>query len=144
MNDLWLEIPKLGLKMPIVGVPLSGEEWNVSWLDANAGWLEGSAYPSWAGNSVLTGHVWNADNSTGPFRYLNTLWWGDKVIVHVSGQQYIYEVRAVKQVAPTDINAMLKHEELPWLTLVTCKGYDEKTGNYRYRILVRAVLIEVK
>jgi LPXTG-site transpeptidase (sortase) family protein len=144
LGDLWLEVPKLGLKMPIVGVPLSGEEWNVSWLGKNAGWLEGSAYPSWAGNSVLTGHVWNADNSAGPFRYLNTLWWGDRIIVHLAGQQYIYEVRAVKQVKPTDIDAMLKHEDLSWLTLVTCKGYDEETDSYRYRILVRAVLIEVK
>ncbi len=50
----------------------------------------------------------------------------------------------MKQVAPTDVNAMLKHEELPWLTLVTCKSYDEKTDSYRYRVIVRAVLIEVK
>ncbi len=66
------------------------------------------------------------------------------MIVHLSGQQYIYEVRAVKQVKPTDIEAMMRHEELPWLTLITCKGYDEKTDSYRYRVLVRAVLIEVK
>ncbi len=144
LGDLWLEVPKLGLKMPIVGVPKTNDQWDVSWLGSKAGWLEGSAYPSWKGNSVLTGHVWNADNSAGPFRYLNTLWWGNKIIVHVSGQQYIYEVRAVKQVAPTDVNAMLKHEELPWLTLITCKGYDEKTASYRYRVIVRAVLIEVK
>jgi LPXTG-site transpeptidase (sortase) family protein len=144
LGDLWLEVPKLGLKMPIVGVPKKNEEWNVSWLGKNAGWLEGSAYPSWNGNSVLTGHVWNADNSAGPFVYLNTLWWGDKVIVHISGQQYIYEIRSVKQVAPTDVSAMMKHEELPWLTLVSCKGYNEKTGKYSYRVLVRAVLVDVK
>jgi LPXTG-site transpeptidase (sortase) family protein len=144
LGDLWLEIPKLGVKMSIVGVPKTNDGWDVSWLGKNAGWLEGSAYPSWNGNSVLTGHVWNADNSAGPFRYLNTLWWGDKIIVHVSGQQYIYEVRAVKEVAPTNINAMMKHEELPWLTLVSCKGYVESTSEYRSRVLVRAVLIEVK
>jgi LPXTG-site transpeptidase (sortase) family protein len=106
--------------------------------------LEGSAYPSWTGNSVLTGHVWNAENSAGPFRYLNILWWGDKVIVHIAGQQYVYEVRSVKEVAPTDVNAMMKHEDLSWLTLVSCKGYVESTGKYRSRILVRAVLSEVK
>ncbi len=144
MSDLWLEIPALGLKMDIVGVPSVNGEWDVSWLGKNAGWLEGSAYPSWKGNSVLTGHVWNADNSAGPFRYLNTLWWGHKIIVHLSGQQYIYEVRSVKEVAPTDVNAMMKHEELPWLTLVSCKGYAESTGEYRSRVLVRAVLVEVK
>jgi LPXTG-site transpeptidase (sortase) family protein len=144
LGDLWLEVPKLGVKMSIVGVPKKDNEWDVSWLGRNAGWLEGSAFPSWNGNSVLTGHVWNADNSAGPFRYLNTLWWGDKVIVHLSGHKYIYEVRAVKQVASTNVSAMMKHEELPWLTLVTCKGYDEEKDEYRDRILVRAVLIEVK
>jgi LPXTG-site transpeptidase (sortase) family protein len=144
LGSLWLEIPRLGVKMPIVGVPKTKNEWNVSWLGKNAGWLEGSAYPSWKGNSVITGHVWNADNSAGPFVYLNTLWWGDKIIVHLAGQQYIYEVRSVKQVAPTDVSAMLKHEELPWLTLISCKSYDEATDSYRYRIVVRAVLVEVK
>jgi len=39
---------------------------------------------------------------------------------------------------------MLKHEELPWVTLVTCRGYDEASNSYRYRVLVRAVLVEVK
>jgi LPXTG-site transpeptidase (sortase) family protein len=58
--------------------------------------------------------------------------------------QYIYEVRSMKQVAPTDIDAMMKHEELPWLTLVTCRGYDAATNSYRYRVIVRAVLVEVK
>jgi sortase (surface protein transpeptidase) len=38
----------------------------------------------------------------------------------------------------------LKHEELPWVTLVTCRGYDEATGTYKYRVLVRAELVEVK
>jgi LPXTG-site transpeptidase (sortase) family protein len=144
MSDLWLEIPSLGLKMDIIGVPFVNGEWDVSWLGKQAGWLEGSAYPSWKGNSVLTGHVWNADNSAGPFRYANTLWWGDKIIIHLSRQQYIYEVRSVKQVAPNDVDALMKHEELPWLTLVSCKGYVESTGEYRARVLVRAVLVEVK
>ncbi|MCS7010974.1 MAG: sortase, partial [Anaerolineales bacterium] len=143
-TDLWLEIPKLGLKMKIVGVPLVNGEWDVSWLGKNAGWLEGSAFPSWAGNSVLTGHVWNADNTPGPFRSLHTLWWGDQIIVRVGNTEYIYEVRSVQQVKPWEVSRMMKHEERPWLTLVTCRGYDEKTGTYKYRILVRAVLVKVK
>ncbi len=144
LGDLWLEIPRLGVRMPIVGVPQSGGEWDVSWLGRSAGWLEGSAFPTWAGNSLLTGHVWNADNTPGAFRYVNTLWWDDQVIVHLGGAQYIYRVRSVKQVSSNDTVAMMKHEELPWLTLVTCRGYDESTGGYRYRVLVRAVLVEVK
>ena len=144
MGDLWLEIPKLGVQMNIVGVPQTNGEWDVSWLGNNVGWLQGSAFPTRAGNSVLTGHVWNADNTAGLFRYINNLWWGDKVIIHAWGAQYVYEVRSVKQVLPTNTAVMLKHEELPWITLVTCRGYDEASNAYKYRVLIRSVLVEVK
>jgi LPXTG-site transpeptidase (sortase) family protein len=144
MGDLWLEIPKLGVQMNIVGVPETAGTWDVSWLGKQAGWLNGSAFPTWAGNSVMTGHVWNADNTVGPFRYINTLWWGDKVIVHAWGAKYVYEVRSVTQVGPGNTAAMMKHETLPWVTLVTCRGYDQASNSYKYRVLVRAVLIEVK
>ena len=144
MGDLWLEIPKLGVQMNIVGVPETGGTWDVSWLGKQAGWLNGSAFPTWAGNSVLTGHVLNADNTVGQFRYINTLWWGDKVIVHAWGAKYVYEVRSVIQVGPGNTTAMMKHETIPWVTLVTCRGYDQASDSYKYRVLVRAVLIEVK
>jgi LPXTG-site transpeptidase (sortase) family protein len=143
-SDLWLEIPRLGVQMDIVGVPQVNGEWDVTWLGKQAGWLEGSAFPTWEGNSVLTGHVWNADNTAGPFRYLNTLWYGDTVVVHAGGAEYVYAVRSVLQVGPGSTAQLLKHEELPWVTLVTCRGYDPVTGEYRYRLLVRAVLVEVK
>jgi len=64
--------------------------------------------------------------------------------VHAWGQEYVYEVRSLSQVNPSNTAAMLKHEKLPWVTLVTCTGYDARTGQYRYRTLVRAVLISVK
>ena len=143
-QGLRLEIPQLEVKLPIVGVPMSDDEWDVTWLGESAGWLEGSAYPTWNGNSVLTGHVWNADNTPGVFSELHTLKWGDEVVVHLAGQDYIYEVRSVKTVTASNVDAMLSHEEAPWLTLVTCKGYDEDSGTYRARVLVRAVLKEIK
>ena len=93
---------------------------------------------------MLVGHVWNADNTIGPFDNIDTLSWGDKVIIHAWGAQYVYEVRTEQQVGPGSTAAMLKHETLPWVTLVTCRGYDEPKGDYTYRILVRAVLVEMK
>jgi LPXTG-site transpeptidase (sortase) family protein len=145
LGDLWLEIPKLGVQMSIVGIPQSADgQWDVSWLGNDAGWLNGTAFPTWAGNSVLTGHVWNADNTAGPFAYLNTLWYGDKVIVHAWGGQYVYEVRSVLQVSPGNTDAMMKHQDQPWLTLVTCRGFDAASDTYKYRVLVRAVLVETK
>jgi LPXTG-site transpeptidase (sortase) family protein len=141
-NGVTMEIPSLGVKLPVVGVPLKDGTWNVSWLSQQAGWLEGSAFPSWNGNSVLTSHVYLANGLPGPFVNLHTLKYGEKVIVHAYGQKYTFEVRSHQIVAPSDTSAF-KHEEKAWLTLVTCKEYDEKTNSYRKRVVVRAVLISV-
>src|SRR5690606_37581684 len=67
-SGLSLSIPKLGVALDIVGVPQNLNGWDVSWLSqGQAGYLYGTSYPTWQGNSVLTAHVWNADNSPGPF-----------------------------------------------------------------------------
>jgi LPXTG-site transpeptidase (sortase) family protein len=145
MGSLWLEVPKLNLQMNIVGVPeANGSSWDVSWLGNNAGWLNGTAFPAHAGNSVITGHVWNADNTPGPFVAVNQLMWGDKVIIHDGSTQYVFEVRSVMQVSPANTAAMLVHEDQPWITLVTCRGFNSATGTYQYRVLVRAALVDVK
>jgi LPXTG-site transpeptidase (sortase) family protein len=128
--------------MPVVGVPLKNGDWNVTWLGKEAGWLEGTAFPSWKGNSVITSHVYLSNGLPGPFVNLSMLKYGEKVIVHVSGQKYIYEVRSNEIVSPSDTSAF-RHEEKAWLTLVTCKEYDEKTNNYRKRVVIRAVLVSV-
>ncbi|MFN8434635.1 MAG: sortase [Anaerolineales bacterium] len=142
-TSVWLEIPRLSLRMPIVGVPLYKDDWNISWLWREAGWLEGTAFPTWQGNSVLTGHVTLPDGETGPFALLDKLQWGDRVFVHAYGTVYIYEVRENRTVAPND-TSILKHEDEAWLTLVTCKTYIESTNLYLNRIAVRAVLIETQ
>jgi LPXTG-site transpeptidase (sortase) family protein len=144
LGYLWLEIPRLAVQIPIVGVPQTDGEWDVSWLGYQAGWLSGTAFPTWAGNSVLTGHVYDAYGKPGPFVRLNGLLWGDKVIVHAWGAQYTYEVREVTLVEPWAISSVIKHEELPWVTLVTCSGYDVASNSYKYRVMVRAVLTEVQ
>ncbi len=141
-GDLRLEIPALGVDIPIVGVPRAGETWDVTWLGNQAGWLEGTAFPSWNGNSVLTSHVYLANGLPGPFVNLSRLRWGDQIILHAYGNRYIYEVRSSRIVGPDDLSA-LRHEELPWLTLVTCRQYDEASSAYRYRVVVRAVLMRV-
>jgi LPXTG-site transpeptidase (sortase) family protein len=141
-TDLVLEVPSLSVKIPIVGVPKKDGTWNVSWLGSQAGWLEGSAFPSWNGNSVLTSHVYLANGLPGPFVNLNKLKFGDKIVVHAYGQKYTFEVQTSTVVEPSD-RSVMKHEEKPWLTLVTCKDYDEKTDTYKQRLVVRAVLVSV-
>jgi LPXTG-site transpeptidase (sortase) family protein len=138
-----IEIPTLNLDIPVVGVPYRNGEWNLSWLGNQAGWLEGSAFPSWNGNSVLTGHVYLSSGRPGPFVNLYQLKYGDKIIIRAYGRKYVFAVQTNTVVEPDDAAAM-KHEEKSWLTLVTCKDYDEKTGTYRNRVVVRAVLVRVE
>jgi len=66
------------------------------------------------------------------------------VILDAYGSRYVYEVREVDRfVAPDDEN-VIPHEEISWLTLITCRGYDEAAGSYRWRVVVRAVLVDVQ
>jgi LPXTG-site transpeptidase (sortase) family protein len=143
LNDLTLEIPKLGVRIPIVGIPRSGNSWDLTWLSSQAGWLNGTAFPTWAGNSVLTAHVYLASGLPGPFVNLGTLAWGDEIIVHLDGQDYVYQVREVRLVRPYDLS-VLRHEDLPWLTLVTCRGYDAASDSYPWRLAVRAVQTAIR
>jgi LPXTG-site transpeptidase (sortase) family protein len=142
-SDLTIEIPSLGIKTAIVGVPQSGNTWDITWLGDQVGYLAGTAYPTWSGNSVLTGHVYEANGLPGPFVNLSTLKWGDQIIIHFAGQQYIYKVQENKIVSPTDRSAF-KHEDQPWLTLVTCKDYNASANTYKYRVVVGAVLIKTE
>jgi LPXTG-site transpeptidase (sortase) family protein len=119
-------------------------KWDVSWLGNDAGWLHGTAFPTWAGNSVITGHVFDANGKPGLFADLTKLKYGDQIILHAFGQAYIYEVRETKLVTPNNLSAMTQHEDLPWLTLVTCRGYDEANNTYYFRYLVRAVQVKIK
>jgi len=138
---VWLEIPKLGVQIPIVGVPQSDDgSWDVSWLGMQAGWLQNTAFPSWNGNSVLTGHVYMSNGTAGPFVNLSTLTWGDQIILHVYGVEYTYEVLENLNILPNDLS-VLKHEDSPWLTLLTCEGYDQTTNSYSYRVAVGAMLV---
>jgi len=143
--ELILEIPMLRITAPILGVPRSGNSWDVRWLGNAVGWLEGSAFPTWAGNTVLAGHVWNADNTPGVFASLRELRRGHLVHIHAFGRTYVYEVRENKVIEGPDAAAeVFRHEEEDWITLLTCEDYDPLTGRYRSYRIVRAVRVEVK
>ena len=138
-----LEIPTLGINFPIVGVSLARNKWNLTWLRDSVGYLEGSAYPTFSGNTVLTAHVIDANNNLGPFSDIKGMQYGDKIYIHAYGKIYIYQVQENRKLAPTNIATVFRHEEYNWVTLVTCEDYDAGTGLYKYRRMVRAVLISV-
>ncbi|MCP4142350.1 MAG: sortase [Chloroflexi bacterium] len=139
-----LKIPKLSVNMPIVGVPQSANGWDVTWLGNGAGYLAGSAFPTWAGNTVITGHVWDAFNQPGAFAEIKSLGYGDQVQIQAWGQTYTYEVRESKLVTVKNVDAAFQSEEYDWLTLVTCEFYNPFSGEYLFRRSVRAVLVSVE
>jgi LPXTG-site transpeptidase (sortase) family protein len=146
LGDLVLEIPSLNVKSTIVGVPQNADNtWDVTWLGNDTGWLNGTAFPTWNGNSVLTAHVTNASGLDGPFAALKSLKYGDQIIVHMGGVQYVYEVRNSRLARPYSTSyAFESKSDAAYLTLITCQGYNPLTESYLFRRVVRAVLVEVK
>ena len=143
-TDLVLEIPSLHQKMAILGVPQKQSGWDVTWLGQSAGWLNGSAFPTHSGNTLITGHVWDALNHPGPFAHLKDLKYGDLFYIHAFGQTYTYEVRENSLISPLDLRVAFKKENLDWVSLLTCESYDAQSGAYQSRRLVRAVRVDVQ
>ncbi|MFN2143778.1 MAG: sortase [Anaerolineales bacterium] len=143
-SGVTLLIPKLGLQIPVVGVPLSPDGWDTTWLGGYAGYLEGSAFPTWNGNTVITGHVWSAQNQPGPFARIKQLSYGDLIQIQAWGQTYTYQVQETGLVSPYQVNSVLRHETLDWVTLLTCEGFQPEWNSYSFRRIVRAVLIDVQ
>jgi LPXTG-site transpeptidase (sortase) family protein len=141
-GDLRLTIPKQNIDLPIVGVPLGKTGWDLTWLNKQIGYLEGTAYPTWDGNTGLTAHVYNADGTPGPFVNLHLLRYGDQVKIYAFGQIYTYEVRSVSKVAPNDLSS-LSHTDRSTMTLITCQGYDVSKNTYNWRVVVKTVLVSI-
>jgi len=145
LGSLWLEIPSLDVKASIVGIPETDNGWDVTWLGDDIGWLNGTAFPSWEGNSALTGHVTNANGLAGPFARLKDLKYGDRIIVHLLGEKYIFEIRDSRLVTPSSTGFAMKDlDGYSYLTLITCQGYNEREESYRFRRVVRAVLVDLQ
>ena len=143
LDELRIEIPTLGIDFPIVGVSLTNNKWDLTWLNGKVGYLEGSAYPTFSGNTVLTAHVIDANNNLGPFSDIKGMQLGQKIYIHAYGQVYVYQVQENSKLLPASISTVFKHEEYDWVTLVTCEDYNVKTKTYNYRRMVRAVLVSV-
>jgi LPXTG-site transpeptidase (sortase) family protein len=68
---------------------------------------------------------------------------GDSILIHSNGYIYTYKVRE-NLVVKADDTSPLKHEVDPWLTLITCKTYNEDRNTYSNRVAVRAELVNVE
>lgn len=143
-SNITLIIPTLQLRLPITGIPYLLGSWNTTWLGDQAGYLEGSAYPTHPGNTVLTAHVWDSFNQPGPFSDLTSLVYGDRVIIETGNTHYLYLVQSSQLVGPGDTQSVFRHQEADLISLVTCENWDEGLQVYTGRRLVRAILVSVK
>jgi LPXTG-site transpeptidase (sortase) family protein len=142
-DSLQIRIPTLGVQTSIVGVPMVNNFWNTDWLWDQVGYLEGTSYPTWEGNTVLTAHNYLPNGAPGPFINLAQLKWDDEIIVQMAGVDYIYAVRYTNYLAPADTSP-LDHKAYNWVTLVCCYQYDEALAGYKWRVVVQAVLIDTE
>ena len=143
-TGLFLTVPKLNISTQIIGVPLESDGWNTAWLSNYAGFLEGSAFPTWAGNTVITGHIWTASDQPGIFLNLDDLTYGDEIQIYAWGRIYTYEVRSNRVISDTNVASVMRSEVQDWVTLLTCDTYDPESGTFIYRRVVRAILVSVE
>jgi LPXTG-site transpeptidase (sortase) family protein len=136
-----LNIPALNYAMPIpiVELPQYNNEWDVSNLGHNIGWLDNTTWldPDW-GNTVLVGHIQLSDTDPGPFNQLDRLVPGDEIQIIEGGQVMLYEVTEIFTAPPTA--SEVTHPTLsPTLTLITCTNWSDDRGVFSDRLIVRAV-----
>lgn len=143
IGQLRLEIPALDINIPITGIPFDDATWDLSGLLSQAGYLQGTSFPTLQGNTVLSAHNYLPSGLPGPFNALDQLRYGDRIIISAWGQDYVYEVRS-NEVVSSRTMRVLGHSEQNLLTLLTCKTYDERIQSYRQRVAVQAVLIKVE
>lgn len=113
-----LIMPTIDVDTPVIEVFIDNGVWQVA--EYAAGYHHGSALPGRAGNTVMAGH---AGMRGGVFRDLGQLRIGDEIRVAAGGWEYIYQVREVKNVWPTQVEVM-NPTPTPVLTLITCTAWD--------------------
>ena len=145
-SQLRLRIPSLGVDAEILGVPEREGDWDVSWLGDSVGWLQNTAWPasSKAGNAVITGHSYNYLGRPGVFSGLDRLSYGCSISVTAFGETFIYLVEDVQTVFADTPQVMSQKTDVPELTLITCKYYNEATNQYDGRVVVKAKLAEIR
>ena len=111
---------------------------------APAAWYTGSPKPGDPGPAVILGHVNAEDGGPGIFADLRQLQPGDEVQVQredgttavflvLSGELYPKDAFPTEKVYGTTV--------LPELRLITCDGYDSKTGTFEDNYVVYARLL---
>ena len=101
-----------------------------------------SALPGEKGNLVITGHSAGDIYSNNQYKFifsgLERLSENDLIYVNYESKRYTYSVRKKETVEPSNVNALIRENDKPILTLITCTPL----GTSRYRLLVTADQID--
>lgn len=122
-----ISIPRLKVRQPVVyGVGMRS-------FDRGVGWWPGTALPGQWGNSVLGGH---RTERRKPFRHLDRLRKGDRIIMTYRNMRYVYEVRETFIVDDADMHII---DQTPGhtITLFSC----HPVGATGQRIVVTGQLV---
>ena len=100
-----------------------------------------TSLPGEFGNVAIFGHstlpqLYNVADYKTIFTYLPSLERGDKIVTHLSGIDYTYEVYDMVVVKPEEISVLEPRYDASYLTLITCVP----PGTYWNRLVVRAKL----
>ena len=66
-----------------------------------------------------------------------------RITIKTGNTTYEYEVRTKRLSYPDDTSPFV-HTDSDWITLVSCRGFDESTGTYKWRVIVSTELIEIR
>ena len=107
-------------------------------LQEGAGHIEGSSFPieGESVHAVISGH--RGLPSSLLFTNLDKVKVGDTFILYVLSESYIYRVRSIETVEPTDVQSLRIEAGRNLCTLVTCTPFGVNT----HRLLVRGERIE--
>jgi LPXTG-site transpeptidase (sortase) family protein len=136
-----MEIPKIGVKAPVVPVGTEADGKMASPSGAvDVGWWNGRKPGD--GNALFAAHV-NWNGALGTFFRLKELKEGDEVVVRGEGKTLTYRVLWVKNydggIDATDLLGNASGEQIA--TLITCGGqFDRSIGHHLERVVARAVL----
>ena len=136
-----LIIPKINVDVPVVyNVPSDNNHLMAAMQKGVAHFsIPGAnSTPGQLGNTVYSGHSSNDLFDPGDYKFifaqLDKLQKGDTIFINYKSTRYTYTVTKKQVVEPTNVQALLGHNDKPYLTLITCTPL----GTALHRLLVTA------
>ena len=145
--DPQIIIPKINVQAPVIYDNTMGTTDQDTYNKQMAAMQNGVAWfgipgadslPGQNGNTVLSGHSSNALFENGNYKFvfakLEQLATGDVIYVNYKSTRYSYKITELKVVMPSDVGALQRGSDKPYLTLITCTPL----GTSQKRLLVFA------